>query len=236
MPRSSPVAAALLPLLSPAGIDLPQTHAGPLVVTALALATLGALGVVALGLADRWTGRLLARRWAGDQTRDLTLGLRVVAPVVGTALWQGMPAGVGLGMLLSLVAFALRMSRSLVHERYRASVRPSRRNYPAAVEARLRRVGAIDESGAVALQSVLVRAGRRGLRVERAGLAEGSAPALRSVALDLPHWPDADRAILGGHEDQAFIALVADAVRGRPFAGQPFGNHHAADVGDARHE
>lgn len=345
LPASWPWPAALRPLLSPAGIDLVQAHAGPLVVTALALATLGALEsslnvraidqlldarhdprrellvlgcaniacglfggvplaatrtralatlqaggrgrtavlvgaavlgllymvggpllavlplpvlagvmlVVALGLADRWTGRLLARWWAGDHSRDLTLGLGVVALVVGTTLWQGMPAGVGLGMLLSLVAFALRMNRSLVHERYRASARPSRRNYPTAVEARLRplrdgivvfeldgalffgsgdrlldkadaldagcrclvldlrRVGAIDESGAVALQSVLVRAGRRSIRVELAGLVEGSAPALalHRFAQALPHWPDADRAI-----EAAELHLLGEADGG----------------------
>ena len=195
--------------------------------------------MVAVGLADRWSGRLLARWWAGDRSRDLTLGLVVVVLVVGTALWRGMPAGIGLGVLLSLVAFALRMNRSLVHERYRASERPSRRSYPAPVEARLRplregivvfeidgplffgsgdrlldeadaldascrwlvldlrRVGAIDESGAVALQGTVARAASRGIRVELAGLAEDSmqARALRSFAPALPHGPDADRAI-----------------------------------------
>lgn len=331
LPSAWPWPPALLPLLSPAGLDLLRAHAGPLVATALALATLGALEsalnvraidqllntrhdprhelivvgganmlcglfggvplaamrtralatlqaggrgrlavllgaavlgllyvaggpvlsmlplpvlagvmlVVAVSLADRWTGRLLARWWAGDHSRDLALGLGVVALVVGTTLWQGMPAGIALGVLLSLLSFALRMNRSLVHDRYRASARPSRRIYPAPVEARLRplregivvfeldgalffgsgdrlldeadaldsgcrclvldlqRVNAIDESGAVALQSVRTRAERRGIRVELAGLAEGSAPAqaLRSFAVALPHWPDADRAI-----------------------------------------
>jgi sulfate permease, SulP family len=98
----------------------------------------GVMLVVALGLADRWTGRLLARWRAGDHSRDLTLGLGVVALVVGATLWRGMPTGIGVGVLLSLLTFAARMNRSLVRDRYLASTRPSRRIYPAAVEARLR--------------------------------------------------------------------------------------------------
>jgi len=172
-----------------------------------------------------------------------------VALVFGTTLWQGMAAGVGLGVLLSLVTFAVRMNRSLLHDRFVASARPSRRLYPAPVEARLRllreaivvfevegplffgsgdrlmdeadtlqpqcrclvldlrRVAAIDESGAVALQSTAARAARRGIRVELAGLAPGSAPALAldSFAPALPHWPDADRAI-----ESAELHLLGD--------------------------
>lgn len=111
---------------------------GPLLAVLPLPVLAGVMLTVALGLADRWTGRLLARWWAGDRTRDLALGLGVVALVVGTTLWQGMATGIGLGVLLSLVAFATRMNRSLVHDRYLASERPSRRNYPAVVEARLR--------------------------------------------------------------------------------------------------
>lgn len=64
----------------------------------------------------------------------------------------------------------------------------------------LRRVSAIDESGAVALQQTLARAKARGIQVLLAGLIDGSAAAqaLRSFAPDVfhgSHWPDADRAI-----------------------------------------
>lgn len=199
----------------------------------------GVMLVVGVGLADRWTGRLLQRWWSGDHSRDLALGLGVVVLVVGATLWRGMPAGVAVGVLLSLVTFAWRMNRSLVHLRYSASARPSRRIYPAAVEATLRplregivvfeldgalffgsgdrlhdeadaldascrclvldlrRVHTIDESGAVALQGTVLRAARRGIRVELAGLLQGSAPAqaLGSFTASMTHWPDADRAI-----------------------------------------
>ncbi len=236
---------------------------GPLLAVLPLPVLAGTMLMAALGLADRWSGRLLARWRAGDPTRDLKIGLGMVALVVGTTLWRGMATGVGLGVLLSLVAFATRMNRSLVQGRYLASARPSRRVYPTPVEARLRglrgaivvfeiegalffgsgerlldeadtlgadcrrlvldlrRVSAIDESGAVALQQTVSRARLRGIVVELAGLADASAPAqvLRSFAPGLPHWPDADRAteaaeqsLLGDGDVHAMAAVPLAAT------------------------
>ncbi len=128
-------AAALVGALA---LGLLYVWGGPLLAMLPLPVLAGVMLTVAVGLADRWTGRLLARWWAGDRSRELALGLAVVALVVGTTLWLGMAAGVGLGVLLSLVAFASRMNRSLVHDCYLGSARPSRRIYPAPVEARLR--------------------------------------------------------------------------------------------------
>lgn len=222
----------------------------------------GVMLIVAMGLADRWTGRLLARWWSGDHSRDLTLGLGAVALMVGTTLWRGMAVGIGLGVLLSLLTFAARMNRSLLHDRYLASARPSRRIYPVLVEARLqplrqaivifelegalffgsseqlldaadtlgpdcrclvldlRRIGAIDESGAVALQQAMARLEARGIRVDLAGLAEGSAAARAlssfgvsaAPAFPLFPWPDADRAIEAAERR---LLAESDAAPGR---------------------
>ena len=249
----------LAALVGAAVLGLLYVTGGPLLAVLPMPVLAGVMLTVAVGLSDRWTGRLLARWWGGDHSRDVALGLGVVALVVGTTLWKGMPTGIGLGVELSLVAFALRMNRPLLSDRYLASMRPSRRSYPVPVEARLRplrarivvfevegalffgsgdrlldeadtldascrclvldlrRVAAIDESGAVALQTTVLRASRLGIRVELAGLAEesASARALRAFAPALPHWPDADRAIeaaehhLLGDADVRAMAEVA---------------------------
>jgi len=226
-------------LTGPAVLCLLYVGGAPLLALLPLPVLAGVMLTVAMGLADRWTARLLRRWWDGDHSRDLMQGLGVVALVVGTTLWQGMATGVGFGVLLSLVLFAVRMNRPLVRERYLASERPSRRIYPADVEARLkplragiavfeldgalffgssdqlieegdtlaagcrclvlnlRRVSAIDESGAMALQHMVARLAVRGIRVELAGLVEASAAAqaLRSFGAALPQWPDADRAV-----------------------------------------
>lgn len=226
-------------LVGPVVLGLLYVLGGPLLAVLPLPVLAGVMLMVALGLADRWTGRLIRRWWDGDRSRDLMLGLGVVALVVGTILWQGMVAGIGLGVLLSLLTFASRMNRSLLHDRYLASARPSRRVYPPPVEARLRllregivvfeldgalffgngdalldaadtlgtdcrclvldlrRVGAIDETGATAVQQLVSRTQARGIRVHLAGMLDQSAAAqaMRSLGPELPHWPDADRAI-----------------------------------------
>jgi SulP family sulfate permease len=253
-------------LVGTAALGLLYLLGGPLLAVLPLPVLAGVMLTVAVALADRWTGRLLARCWAGDRSRDVVLGLATVALVVGTSWWLGIAAGIGLGVLLSLVSFAARMNRSLVHDRYPASARPSRRIYPATVEARLgplregifvfeldgalffgsgdqllddadalpercrclvldlRRVSAIDESGAVALQQTLARAKARGIQMLLAGLIDGSAAAqaLRSFAPDVfhgPHWPDADRAIEAA--EQRLLADMAPDDDARAMAEVP---------------
>jgi CRP-like cAMP-binding protein/anti-anti-sigma regulatory factor len=178
---------------------------------------------------------------------DAVMGLPAVVALCGLAVLLSGALQIGFALLgmarLARVVpqpvLAGFMNRSLVHDRYRALERPSRRIYPALVEAQLQplregivvfviegplffgsgdrlldeaeslgancrclildlsQVGAIDESGAVALQGLVSQASRRGVRVELSGLDEGTPPmqALRSFAPALPHWPDADRAV-----------------------------------------
>jgi MFS superfamily sulfate permease-like transporter len=211
----------------------------------------GIMLVIALGLIDRWTSRLLAQWWMHGRTRELQLSLAVVAMVCGVTLWQGFVAGVGLGVLLSMVVFMQRMNRSLVRTRSTAAARPSRRVYPAALEARLRplrqcievfelegalffgsgerllaetealgadcrvlvldlrRVGTIDETGAVLLQQLTARLRARGVEVRLAGLAEGSPPAraLQAYGATAKGDPDIDRAV-----EAAERQLLGDAL------------------------
>ena len=118
-------------------LGLLYLHGRPLL-SALPLPVLaGTMLVIALKLIDSWSGRLLAQWWAGERSRDLWLGLGVVALVFVTTLWQGFAAGVVLGLLLSVAVFFVRMNRELVRHRCTAAARPSRRVYPAAVERQL---------------------------------------------------------------------------------------------------
>ena len=97
----------------------------------------GIMLVIAFALIDRWTGGLIARLWRGPRTQDLVLGLAVVLLVCGVTLGIGLGAAVVIGILLSLVVFAMRMQRSLLRAFYRGHERPSRRIYPEAIELRL---------------------------------------------------------------------------------------------------
>lgn len=110
---------------------------GPLLAV-LPLPVLGGIMVmVAFGLVDRWSGRLLLQGWRREASAELRSGLVVMALVCGITLWQGFAAGVAAGVLLAMVIFVARMNRSLLRSRMTAALRPSRRIYPASVEALL---------------------------------------------------------------------------------------------------
>lgn len=110
---------------------------GPLL-SLMPLPVLGAVMLtVAIGLLDRWSGRLLRGGWRGGLSADLRSGLTVMLLVCGMTLWQGFAAGVTLGVLLSMVIFVMRMNRSPLRSRVTAAQQPSRRIYPKALEDRL---------------------------------------------------------------------------------------------------
>lgn len=111
--------------------------AAPLVAP-LPLAVLGGIVlVIAWGMLDRWTLRLLAPWQRGAATAGLRGGLAVMALVCGLTLWRGFTAGVAAGVLLSMAIFIVRMNRPPLRNRSSAAERPSRRIYPAGLEAQL---------------------------------------------------------------------------------------------------
>lgn len=107
----------------------------------LALLPLPVLGgimvVIAFGLIDRWSGRLLRHGWRGASSAELRSGLAVMLAVCAMTLWLGFAAGVALGVLLSMAIFIAQMKRALLHARRSAAERPSRRIYPPLIEQRL---------------------------------------------------------------------------------------------------
>jgi MFS superfamily sulfate permease-like transporter/CRP-like cAMP-binding protein len=104
----------------------------------LPLPVLGGIMVtVAFGLFDRWSAPLLLHGWRGEVSADLRSSLAVMLLVCGMTLWLGFAAGVALGILLSMLIFVARMNRSLLRSRLTAAQQPSRRIYPATVEALL---------------------------------------------------------------------------------------------------
>lgn len=98
----------------------------------------GVMVVIAIGLVDRWAGTLLARWWRGDASADLRSALAVMTAVCVATVALGFAAGVALGVPLSMLIFIVRMNRSLLRSDCSALERPSRRWYPASIEARLR--------------------------------------------------------------------------------------------------
>lgn len=118
-------------------------YAATPVLGALPLPVLGGIMVaIAISLVDRWTTDMLRRWWRGEGSADLRTGLLVMAAVCAVTLWQGFAAGVALGLLLSMLVLIVRMNRSLLRSEGTAARRPSRRLYPAAVEAELARLRA----------------------------------------------------------------------------------------------
>jgi SulP family sulfate permease len=111
--------------------------AAPLVAP-LPLAVLGGIVlVIAWGMLDRWTLRLLAPWQRAAAAAELRGGLAVMALVCGLTLWRGFTAGVAAGVLLSMAIFIVRMNRPPLRQRSTAAERPSRRIYPAKLELQL---------------------------------------------------------------------------------------------------
>ncbi len=236
--------------------------AGAPLLALLPLPVLGAIMVViAFGLIDRWSGRLLRHGWRGASSAELRSGLAVMLAVCAMTLWLGFAAGVALGVLLSMAIFIARMNRSLLHAQLSAAERPSRRIYPPLIEQRLlalrpgiriwelegalffgnadrlralaepldaglralvldlRRLSALDETGAAALQALDEALRQRAAPLLLCGVQDGSAidRTLRAHGLQAPRLPDADRATEAA--EQHLLGSQAEATLAeRPLA------------------
>jgi len=126
---------------------LPLIERVPAAVLAGIVLTLG------LALVDRWTRQLIDQWRAGEGTADLRFSLLIVAVVCGVTLVWGFVAGVGAGTLLAMVVFIRTLNHSLLRTRFTAAEIPSRRVYPATLEALLKplrlRVEVIELEGAL---------------------------------------------------------------------------------------
>lgn len=83
-------------------------------------------------LIDRWTIRLLQRvaRGRSIQWRDIAVDLLIIFLVAGVALAGNMAAAVGVGILISVIVFTIRMSQGMVRRvRYGNKIH-SRRSRP----------------------------------------------------------------------------------------------------------
>lgn len=126
------VAVASVAMALAAVFALPVIERVPAAVLAGIVLTLG------LALVDRWTRQLIDQWRAGEATADLRFSLLIVAVVCGVTLVWGFVAGVGAGILLAMVVFIRTLNHSLLRNRYTAAEIPSRRVYPAALEALLK--------------------------------------------------------------------------------------------------
>jgi SulP family sulfate permease len=129
-PRAVGVASVAMALA--AVFALPVIERVPAAVLAGIVLTLG------LALVDRWTRQLVDQWRAGEATADLRFSLLIVAVVCGVTLVWGFVAGVGAGTLLAMVVFIRTLNHSLLRNRFTAAEIPSRRVYPASLEALLR--------------------------------------------------------------------------------------------------
>ncbi|MBI5719216.1 MAG: SLC26A/SulP transporter family protein [Burkholderiales bacterium] len=115
-------------------LALPWLAGVPLAVVA------GIVVMLAWGLVDRWTRRLVLEWWRGERTAELQWSLVIAAIVCVVTLAAGFVAAVGVGVLLSMLIFMRALHRSLVRLRYSAAEVASRRVYPPVFEARLQRL------------------------------------------------------------------------------------------------
>ena len=126
------VAVASVAMALAAVFALPVIERVPAAVLAGIVLTLG------LALVDRWTRQLIDQWRAGEAPADLRFSLLIVAVVCGVTLVWGFVAGVGAGILLAMVVFIRTLNHSLLRNRYTAAEIPSRRVYPASLEALLK--------------------------------------------------------------------------------------------------
>jgi SulP family sulfate permease len=165
----------------------------------------GVMLVVALSLFDRWSLGLALQWRAGAATPELRRSAALVLLVCVVTLWQGFVVAVAVGVLLSTLRFVATMSQSLVRARYTAAARPSRRIYPAAVEAQLQPLRAqvlvLELEGALFFGSTERLLDEAGAKGAMGAMHTPGAPDVqpRCVVLDLQH--------VGSIDETAALAL-----------------------------
>jgi SulP family sulfate permease len=89
----------------------------------------GLLAVTAIRLFDPWTLQMLRQLMTGDgaRGRSLTGDLAIIALVTGFAVFADLVVAVGIGIIISIASFLVRMSRSIVRRTYRCDTAHSRK-------------------------------------------------------------------------------------------------------------